>query len=155
MTLRNYGEKRQKCTQCKHVYHIFHHAQTKFADDVHGGPIVKIQQNFDSEQRRSVRGHQSQKQKMWHSKYQGLTRLMVSKLSGVSISQIICIYASGHALFLSRKASQFTHEYFMYAKVKMLVQSSRFVCVILAVNLHENPRHSSFGSGAPLDFQFS
>jgi hypothetical protein len=55
---------------------------------------------------------------MWHSKYQGLTRLMVSKLSGVSISQIICIYASGHALFLSRKASQFTHEYFMYAKVK-------------------------------------
>ena len=44
---------------------------------------------------------------------------------------------------------------FHVCKVKMLVQSSRFVCVILAVSLYENPRHSSFGSGAPLDFQFS
>ena len=49
-------------------------------------------------------------------------------------------HASGHAFFLSRKASQFTHEYFMYAKVKMLLLSSRFVCVILALSLHENPR---------------
>ena len=49
-------------------------------------------------------------------------------------------HASGHAFFLSRKASRFTHEYFMYAKVKMLLLSSRFVCVILALSLHENPR---------------
>ena len=49
-------------------------------------------------------------------------------------------HASGHAFFLSRKASQFTHEYFMYAKVKMLLQSSRFVCVILALSLQGNPR---------------
>ena len=54
-------------------------------------------------------------------------------------------HASGHAFFLSRKASRFTHEYFMYAKVKMLLLSSRFVCVILALSLHENPRQFSMG----------
>ena len=59
-------------------------------------------------------------------------------------SPFLFVSASGHAFFLSRKASQFTHEYFMYAKVKMLLQSSRFVCVILALSLQGNPRHSSF-----------
>ena len=52
---------------------------------------------------------------------------------------------AGMRFSLSRKASQSTHEYFMHAKVKMLMQSSRFVRVILAVSLYENPRHSSFG----------